>query len=173
MKTKFLIMLFFLVLVATNTWASSPPWTGSGHYTFTSADPYFVEGIAQDTSTVDILSGSFNDLHCWGNCTINMSGGTGNVLSVGEQSVLNLTGGNLTYLQIYGSAQINCYIQDYTFTPHYTDWDRLTGHWGSGQNFDILIYEGSFNHFTMHTIPEPCSVALLSLGALMLKKRWV
>jgi hypothetical protein len=200
MKMKFLItFVVFLVLGVTYAFADSPPWTGSGHYTFSDSDPYFGEGMASGNATVDIVGGSFMDLVCIGystinvtgnssfrsitfqeHSTLNMNGGSGNSIGAISYSTLNISGGSFNFLSSSGSpsqpnhSQINLYVLDYSINPNsYYGCDRLTGHWGDETGFDIAVDEIAWPQITFHVIPEPCTLSLLVVGALMLKKQRV
>ena len=74
-SSNLLFSAVLCLLVAGSALASSPPWSGTGTYTFDDTDPYFVESGIYDTATVNISGGSFGALHAYDNSIVNMIAG--------------------------------------------------------------------------------------------------
>ncbi len=170
MKKTMLISILFCVVLTCNAFASSPPWTGTGTYTFDDTDPYFVEDSIWDTATVNISGGSFGSLGSHHSSTINMFDGHGDGIAARDNSTVNLYGGNVGAIDILDSPSVNLFVDSYLFNADsYLGWDQLTGTWmDDNGSFDILIREGQFPLINM--VPEPASLLLLATGGIFLRK---
>ncbi len=173
MKSSNLFLASVLcLLIACSAFASSPPWTGSGTYTFDDLDPYFVEDGIWDTATVNISGGSFGALHSRDSSTVNMFGGNAELIAVRVSSTLNMWGGSLDFLgvELTETITVNLFVDSYMFNPDsYLTYDQITGVWmNDNGTFDILITEGKFQYINM--VPEPATLLLLATGSLFLRK---
>ncbi len=177
MKSSILLLAAVLcLLIAFNAFASSPPWTGTGTYTFDDTDLYFTEGSIRDTATVNISGSSFGELIAYQNSTVNMYAGTATTgISADESSIVNLYGGDINGIFIefdsVDTATLNLFVDSYEFNPNsYLGYDQITGTWmNSNGDFDIIFIEGQFEHFNV--IPEPATFILLTAGGLMLRRK--
>ena len=172
-KSNLLLAAVLCLLIACNAFASSPPWTGSGTYTFDDIDPYFSEGSIFDTATVDISGGSFGKIQSYDYSTINMFDGEGDRIVVENSSNLNMWGGTLDFISFaFEEAELEVvfHIDSYIFNPDsFIGYDNLTGTWfNDNGTFDILIDEGSLAYFNF--VPEPTTLFLLAMGSLFLRK---
>ena len=153
--------------------AESPPWGGDEHYTFGDEDPFFVHGEIYETASVDIIGGSFADLHCWDYSKVYMYAGTGDFIFGNEFSKINLYGGTLNNLGSYDNSEITLFVENYNIElDPFIGYDaRLTGSWFYDPGtFDILVRDGSLSHVTVEIVPEPSTLAIFALGALVLLK---
>ncbi len=177
MKSSYLLFLAVLcLLIACSASASSPPWTGSGTYTFDDTDPYFSEGSIWDTATVDISGGSFGELGGYNYSTINMFDGVAQSgIGVRDNSTLNLYGGSIDSLGIefdsVETATLNMFVDSYVFDPDsYLGYDRITGTWmNDNGSFDIIFLEGQFQYFNI--VPEPTTILFFATGCLLLRRK--
>ena len=167
------MMGVFLLLGASSAWADLPIWNGNGIYTFSDADPYFMEKGVYDSATLNITGGEFGALYCFDHSIVDMSNGKATSgISTYNYSILNLSGGSLGSLGATDYSQVHIFVLDHVVnTNSYLGYDQLTGHWGNENPFAMLISEVSWPNITIHVIPEPFTVSLLSLGVLFLKKR--
>ena len=122
---------------------------------------------AEDFSSVYIYGGEFKaGVVAWGNSHYYIYGG-----QFGENSGVGLEAGDSSIVDIFG----------YDFSSGYIDWGGgdivyyLSGKWEDGTpfTFNYGFYEPSTDdHINLHVVPEPCSMVLLSLGGLMLRRRY-
>lgn len=171
MKTAIVtIMSVVLTVSVSNVWASSPPWGGDEHYTFGDEDPFFVHGEIYDSASLDIVGGSFGSLHCFDYSAVEMFDGAGDYIYVRESSTINLYGGSLNSLGGFDNADITMFVENYNIEmdPFIGYEARLTGNWFYDPGtFDILIYDGSLSHVAVEIVPEPSTLMLFGLGALL------
>jgi len=101
----------------------------------------------------------------------NMYGGTVEYVGVGDSGMVNLYGGIITEcLGAYDLAIVNIYGYGFNYDPTAgsRDGGQLTGFWFDDTPFTIdLSGEQTYSHVNL--IPEPSSLILLTLGALMLR----
>jgi len=171
MKTAIIAIIMFLSVGLCNVQASSPPWGGDGHYTFGDEDPFFPQGSIFDFATVEITGGSFGELGCYQESTVNMIDGIATIgFAARDNSTINLYGGSIYAIDILDSPNVNLFVDSYIFNPDsFLGWDQVAGTWlNDNGNFDILIREGQFQYINI--VPEPCTVAVLALGGLLLRK---
>jgi hypothetical protein len=171
MKTAIIAIIMFLSVGFCNVQASSPPWGGDEHYTFSDDDPYFVESSIGEFASVDIIGGSFGSLHCFNYSEVYMNAGTGAWIQAYDQSKLYLSGGTLGSLRADEFSEVTFYVDNYSIEPTGgTGWTgTLTGTWlnNSGQ-FEIKLWEDTVSHTNF--VPEPSTVVMLALGGLFLRK---
>ena len=144
------------------------------------------------TSTANISGGSIYGVSAWDYTTVNLSV-TGNVTTLGARvsGTINMMGGTAEYLgaldsgtvNIYGGliteslgawndAVVNIYGYDFNYDPMggSRDGGQLTGFWLDSTAF-IIDLKGSDTYSHINLIPEPCSLLLLALGCLFLKRK--
>jgi hypothetical protein len=103
-----------------------------------------------------------------------MYGGTMDIFLVRHNSIVNIYGGNLSRLLVYGdeNGMVNLYAKDVVY--HTTG-----GYWNNGWveglylndihfDFDIPSIEVSSH---INIIPEPTTILLLCIGSILLRKR--
>jgi hypothetical protein len=173
MKTAIITIIIVLLVGVSNVKASSPPWGGTGTYTFGDEDPFFAHGEIYDTASLDIVGGSFGSLHCFDYSTVEMFDGIGDYIYGRESSKINLYGGTLDSLGGFDNADITMFVESYTIEldPFIGYEARLTGNWFYDPGtFDILIYDGSLSHVAVEIVPEPSTLVIFGIGALMILK---
>jgi hypothetical protein len=148
---------------------------------------------ARESSSANIFGGSVRSVFTWDYATtnlydggsvfslgaggqsgvVNMAGGVTEYLRAGESGIINLYGGLVTNcLDAWDSATVNTYGYGFNYNHSAGSWDggQLTGFWLDGTAFSIDLYAPStYDHINL--IPEPGSLALLSLGGLLLRRR--
>ena len=104
---------------------------------------------------------------------VNMTGGITEYLRAGESGIINLYGGTVNiYLNAWDSAKVNIYGYGFNYDPSAGNWNggQLTGFWLDDTPFIIdLAGSGTYSHINL--VPEPCSLLLLALGCLFLKRK--
>jgi hypothetical protein len=146
---------------------------------------------ANDESLVNISGGSITGLQVFNNATvtlsqnasiysavaysgvINMNGGTITCLAaVGGSPVVNLRGGAITdYLGADSFASINVFGYNLTKTDSggTFGYGQVSGFWQDGVAFAIN-FGGTEVYSHIDLIPEPATLLLFSIGALLLRK---
>jgi hypothetical protein len=135
---------------------------------------------AYESSTVHIAGGSMYVLKVYGSSTADISGGSVySQLDASNSSTVNISGGSVHILDAYHSSTVIFNGYDFVL-GNGLSWDIdgktilgtgiLTGKWFDDTSFEIPIG----NHYstaTIMAIPEPATLLLLGLGALMLRRR--
>jgi len=148
---------------------------------------------AEDSSTANIFGGSVRGVFTWDYAitnlydggivfslssggesgVVNMTGGITEYLRAGESGTINLYGGVVTNcLNAWDLATINIYGHDFNYDPRAGNWGggQLTGFWLDDTSFSIDLYDyDTCEHINL--IPEPGSLILLALGALLIKRK--
>jgi len=145
-----------------------------------------------NTSTANISGGSIYGVSAWDYTTVNFSV-TGNVTTLGARvsGTINMMGGTAEYLgaidsgtlNIYGGliteslgarhdAVVNIYGYDFNYDPMGgpLDGGQLTGFWLDSTAFIIDLY-GTETYSHINLIPEPSSLMLFALGALLVRRK--
>ncbi|NIP55527.1 MAG: hypothetical protein GWN00_14400, partial [Aliifodinibius sp.] len=130
--------------------------------------------IVWDYTTVKLSgTGNVTTLHVYVSGTINMMGGTAEYLGAIDSGTVNIYGGLITEsLGAWNDAVVNIYGYDFNYDPMggSRDGGQLTGFWLDSTAFIIDLY-GTDTYSHINLIPEPCSLLLLALGCLFLKRK--
>jgi len=129
---------------------------------------------AWDYTTVNLsVTGNVTTLHARVSGTINMMGGTAEYLGAIDSGTVNLYGGLVTdSLWVGDFAHGNIYGYDLVktnFGGRY-GYGQVYGFWANSTAFTIDL-NGSETYSQINLIPEPCSLLLLTLGCLFLKRK--
>ena len=148
-----------------------------------------------DNSALTITGGSVVDAGFVGDSQINMSGGHISGLFFQENATINFSNGEIRWFGIYHNATatfsggsidiISCrqnsdvmthikFICDVESVFHNTDTNILTGNWLDGSSFSIQLvdidgYSPAIENILF--IPEPATLILITLGAVIIRKR--
>jgi len=129
---------------------------------------------AWDYTTVNLsVTGNVTTLGARVSGTINMMGGTVEYLGAIDSGTINIYGGIITEsLGAWNDAVVNIYGYDFNYDPMggSRDGGQLTGYWMDGSAFIIDLY-GTDTYSHINLIPEPCSLLLLTIGCLLLKRK--
>lgn len=124
---------------------------------------------AFDRSQVEIYAGWMGDyLQAWDNTRINMSGGTLlNELVSDDSAVLTIHGSDFAVDgQPFGYGELTSLLGGYSYDEPVR---HLTGTLANGESIDNDFYIGK--NASIVLIPEPATLLLLGLGAVMVRKR--
>ena len=138
---------------------------------------------ALDTSTINITGGEVWDLSASGQSEISIAGGGVEWLYLSSGSQALVLEGDVTNLWAESFSTVDIYGYDLTFNSQY-QYDRtrqmwegqLTGFWQNRAPFSITTYDQeTYNHLILHDLgpvpaPEPCTLLLLGLGAVLLRR---
>jgi hypothetical protein len=97
---------------------------------------------------------------------------------VSDSSTVNIHGGQIAdWLYATDSSVVNIYGYDFEYSPDTgsRNGGQLTGYWSDGSPFKINFLDnitfGSTYYDYVVLIPEPSTLLLLGLGAVMLKRK--
>ncbi len=129
------------------------------------------------SSTVDISGGTINTVGPRDSSIVNISGGTINdYLYAWDSSTLNISGGDIEYLYVREFSTVTFYGQNFHYGSGLTlDGNRiigtgaLSGEWLNGTSWVVNI--GDNDSTATLLIPEPTTLLLLSLGAVILRRK--
>ena len=149
---------------------------------------------AMDYSTIIISGGTSLGARAYDNGIINVFGDAQlDVLSSDDLGIINMTGGSVELLGGLGSGTVNLYggtvsdsinvgadsiINIFGYDLFKDSSGGAYGNglvWGFFQDdtpFMIDLY-GSETYSHVNLVPEPCTLCLFGLGALVLRKRWL
>jgi hypothetical protein len=134
------------------------------------------------------FSDEFYNVNLYSNAAVNMTGGRiahtaflhdsavlnvydGSIwgIEVGDSSVLNLWGGEISAMWLMNTT-VNIYGYGISLTPELGN-TVVQGYWGDGTPFNFTAYrsEAYNSQFVIHT-PEPATIAFLAIGILAIKK---
>ncbi len=157
-------------------------------FAFSSAD--IAGGLTQklealEASTIDISGGEIWNLSAYDQSQVSITGGKVEWLFVSGGSEATVTDGEVGRIWANSSSSVNIYGYDLSYNPNF-DYDGtreiweglLTGYWQNRVSFNITTWdESTYNQFVLHdlgplpSVPEPCTLLLLGLGALVLRRR--
>lgn len=114
------------------------------------------EGISSnDSSVININDGGAYWMQTYGNSTVNLRNASFGFFGSSDESIVNVYGRNLALTTTGGRG-----------------FGYVTGEWGNGANFNIPFFaEETYTHVILHEIPEPTTLSLLAIGALMLRRK--
>ena len=108
--------------------------------------------------------------------TLNYYGGETVAISIYNDASAVLEGGRIDYIashQNLGLPHIEMIVNEYNFN---TSSKMLTGLWADNSAFSIELvdqtgYDPVINNITFTVVPEPATLLLISVGAIVLRKR--
>lgn len=145
------------------------------------------EGRLRDNSTLNIDGAGV--LGFWAaldRSIVNLYGGSMNALDAADNSTINVYGGNIGLgwgFNMYDSATLNVYGSDFLYDPHWL-WAQDSPVWGTGwvARLTSMGFEGAPIEIIgwipdpaqseyVNLIPEPSTWAILTLGALAVRRK--
>lgn len=154
-------------------------------YTWNNAVVDMTGGIIQSLdalnySTFNLEAGVISEgAYIWNESTLNMyDGNIGWSLEISDSGTANLYGGFINYyLYATGVSIVNIHGYGFNYDPDSGEWNggQLSGFWLNGSPFSIDLLDNIdstfYNHVVLYEIPEPASLLLFGLGAIITKKR--
>ena len=157
-------------------------------FAFSSAD--IAGGLTQkldafEASAINISGGQIWDLSAYDQSQINITGGDVGWLYASAGSEVTVTDGEVGMIWANSSSSVNIYGYDLSYNPNF-DYDGtreiweglLTGYWQNQVPFNISTWdESTYNQLVLHdlgplpSVPEPGTLLLLGLGALVLRRK--
>ncbi len=133
---------------------------------------YIHSPTAWDSSTINI-SATFNAVEVGATATgiVNVMGGTMKAIA-GWAGVINLYGGIVTDNIHAVGGWVNAFGYDLekSSTGGKYGYGYVSGFWNDGTAFNIDLY-GFRTYDHVNLVPEPCSLILFALGALLIKRK--
>ena len=132
-------------------------------------------GTIEDTNPLlGPNDGGIWDISTMAYAELTINGGEFNEIIVGQESTLDLHGG-----QIFGSLMVDhttawVHIYGYGFNNDPFLGSPLTGFWADATPFSINLVDdtiSTYDQIVFHEIPEPATLALFCLGAFVLRMR--
>jgi hypothetical protein len=167
-----IILATFLVMGVCTTKAESIVFE-SGHHVFTSEDPYYDEVFVENEASLDFFGGDIGKLETIHYGLADIYGGNMDSLWTFDDSVVNIHGGDIDLLAAFNNSDIHLYTDDYIYSPvgGGEGYGYIEGlYYDSAVAFYISFYDDtSYSHIAV--VPEPATVLLLGLGAVVLRKR--
>lgn len=156
----------------------TPPDTTTIQMTGGSIDTIFMH----DTSTLNVSDGYIAWVNGQDSSTIEIIGGDISRLYANDSSIFNIHGGRFgwldsafdTLLTANISGVFNIFGYGFTYTPAEVGEGSflLKGFWRNGDPFRVGLTDRVYsNHVILHEVPEPCTLSLLALGGLLLRRK--
>ena len=190
MKTKIFLIIVATILIGVCPAQADTVWLSGHHEIF--EDDIFGEIWMYNDATADMFGGDVFKLETFNISSFDMYGGEMDLLTTHDDSIIsiydgeimgrldtfddsiiNVFSGSLVGLGAVNNSLINIYAYDVVHHP--TGGSNYNG-WVEGKYLanDLyfsfsLLQQDSFSH--INVVPEPCSVLLLGIGSLILKKR--
>jgi len=129
---------------------------------------------AINNTTINFLTSDYTDaLITEDSATINMQGGSVERVIARNSGTSNLHAGSVTdYLTAYDSTAINIYGYDLIKTGSGGSYGngQVYGYWMNDAPF-VINLRGADTYSRINLVPEPCTLVLLVLGALLPRRR--
>ncbi len=125
-----------------------------------------------EQTVVNMYGSSMSYLASFDDSILNVYGGIiSGTVGAGDNSTVNLYGGNIVQAWVDDTATLNIYGYGFEIESIADVHTLLTGYWFSGTEFSILFYRKNALPEQVNLLPEPTTLFLLCVGGLVLRKR--
>jgi hypothetical protein len=148
--------------------------TGGGAGTISAIGGSYIE--VQDTLPYIRLASGISNLNIAGTSMLHYYGGETKALGIYNEATAVLEGGRIDYIgsfQYVSSPNIEMIVKDYSYNA---GTNLLTGVWRDDTMFSIELtdqdgYDPVIDNIAFTVVPEPMTLLLFGLGAVMVKRR--
>jgi hypothetical protein len=175
-KTKNPAPFIALILLFTFSTVKADLVFDSGYNTYDESDGYNFEVWVINDAALDVLGGSMGKLELTDLATANLYGGDIDWLWTNNDSVVSIQSGNINVLAAYEDSLVYLYAYDVIYHPtgggEYGNREWIEGtYYSDNTPFNFILYTDQvYSHITV--VPEPATILLLALGAIVLRKRY-
>ncbi|MBA7634855.1 hypothetical protein ES703_42453 [subsurface metagenome] len=167
---KIIVIICLLVAARTGTGAL---WYSSGYNTFDDSDPYHAEVWVINDAVLDVFGGEMGKLEFQDNSSGNIYASEMDWLWTDDNAVVNIYAATFNMLASRPESTVYLYAYDVVYHSDggYNDHPWLEGKYISGDTpFSFnFYYESSVPQ--LHVVPEPATLILLALGALVTRNQ--
>jgi hypothetical protein len=170
--------VFTLLLLFPSKIHAVSNWTIESGINYINIGDEYGEVWVSNSAELNVIDGNIGRINCNNTSTTNIYGWSNsdpipssNSLHIvaNDYSVVNIFQGNTNgQLSAYSDSTVNIYGSDFNFGNSY-----LTGTWVDGTDFSFYM-RGYFqlpNQIILHEVPEPATLALFSIGALLIRRK--
>jgi ABC-type amino acid transport substrate-binding protein len=147
-------------------------WIDTGHHIWTDDTPYYGEVFLRNDASLDVVGGSMYNLSTLDNSVANLNGGEITQLWTTDNSVVYYHSGQIDYAVADDSSVLYLYAYDVTYDPvgGINDSGYVEGFfYKNDEPFGFSSWNvPTWQHIEI--VPEPATLALLGLGAIVIRK---
>jgi hypothetical protein len=139
---------------------------------------FMFDDFVSPDNVLNLYAGSIASLNIAGG-ELNVFGGSIVYFGAGYGKGANLYGGNITAMESV-AAPIHVYGYDFQYIdnpgPIGLNGGQLVGYWEDHSPFSIECYDSTgnstyYDHVILHEIPDPATLLLLALGAVLVRRK--
>jgi len=171
-RKKIMTILVVIMLFGVGRVQADTVWT-EGYHEINDGDVYGEIWMYND-ATADMFGGDVGKLETFDVTGFDMLGGEVDRLYVHDYSTVNIFGGTLYTLEATENSLFYIYAYDVTYDPlgggYSNGWLEGT-YFSDDSRFGFSLFaQDTYLHITV--IPEPSTILLLSLGGLLVRRRY-